>query len=146
MSESREVEFQTLIKNLAGELIGITGVKEENNSTYFTLAGHQYRTFSDRIFHRENEFFDHSYTDFLARQDGTPQGIAERNQSDIEINQELDDWSKYGDQVLEIAIVQAVKILHEKGRDEFVAFLNNHFFITTEREGKRLLKFVKENA
>lgn len=146
MSESREVEFQSLVRQIAGELLAFTDVKEKNNSMYFTVAGHQFRTFGDRIHHSGSIFFDHSYTDFLARREGTPEGIEEEQKISVEINEELDDWGKYGDQVLEIAIVQAVTILKDRGRDEFVKFLKDHFFITTENEGKRLLKFVKENA
>lgn len=146
MSESREVEFQSLVKHLSGELVAFTDVKEAKDSIYFTLAGHRYRTFGHKIVHHDSVLFKNTFTDFLAHRDGSPEGMEENKKMHKEIDAELDDWDKYGDEVLEIAIVQAVTILKSKGRDEFVKFLKDHFFITTEDEGKRLLKFVKENA
>ena len=144
MAESREIEFQSLVKQIAGELVAFTEVKEENNSVYFTLAGHRYRTFGYKIHHQESVLFKNSFTDFLSKLEGTPEGIERQQKTNDEVNQEIDDWDKYGPQVLEIAIVQAMLILNDKGLDAFVEFLNNNFFITPEKDGKKLMKFVKQ--
>jgi len=97
-----EVTFQALLKALGEKYfaqVQISNIEERDNILYFKINGHQYQTYGNHINHEGSFMYDSPPTKIFAEQENTPEGVERSIKINEQVNTELDQWIKYGDEI-----------------------------------------------
>lgn len=146
MNGQNEVKFETIIRMLKDSSgpISITNIYEKDNLTHFTIMGHEFQTFGDKILHRDNIAFDSPVIKIRAAEENTPEGIADAAQRNEECSKELDMWDEHRDLIMQTVFINAVGLLAEGSRKDFIEYVDSWFCVLPEEQSKNMLRKLIE--
>jgi len=121
------ITFESLIKNGKFE---ITDVRKENNMTYFKINGYQFQAYGGKVIHEKEPMYNSIPAKIFAFNENNPVGIENQRELSDKINSDLDRWYKHRNALYKIIFIKALELFNEKGEDEFVKYIDHHFFIT----------------
>lgn len=136
------LELQSVLTN--GSVI--TDVEVRDNRTYFRIDGRLFATFDNKVMHEDAPLFSHSFTDYLAKQANTPEGIEETEKTSEKINKEIDLWFKHKLSLYKILFLRGLEMLTKKGDKEFEKYLEYHLDISPNGSHCNQLLHLLENT